>query len=287
VGTGWIVFQTDVGAGDRIYMMRPDGSGLHPLVPTLALEQKHPDWSPDGSRITFVAGDDIWIADSTGENATKARDCSFACDFPAWSPDGTSIAFTEYEDGPAGPSASTIRIIDLAKKAVRDVVRIARPHLVDVPRWAPDGDSLVVGVDQMDDSGNESGAAIGTVPATGGDIAYLREFGSYAYYPDWSWATDTILFSTEALEYKATRTTDENTWNLWTIRPDGMDLRQVTDVSDGIRLWQPSWTPDGTRIIADREEDRVGVQVDPGTGGVQELAYRSSPVTHPRVEPEP
>jgi hypothetical protein len=61
------------------------------------------------------------------------------------------------------------RIIDIAAEGVRDVVRIARPHLVDVPRWAPSGDSLVVGIDQMDDSGNETGAAIGIVPATGGD----------------------------------------------------------------------------------------------------------------------
>lgn len=282
---GWILFQTDLGAGNVIYLMRPDGSEARALVPEVAGDQTHPDWSPAGDRVAFVADGDLWTADASGEGAVLLLDCAEWCDYPAWSPDGASLAFTEYEPGPNAPGASNIRIIDVSSKAVTDVVREQRPHLVDVPRWAPDGRNLVVGVDQMDDDGNETGAAIGIVPVAGGEITYLQGFDTFAYYPDWSWATDTIVFSTEALSYKATRGPGEDTWNLWTIQPDGTALRQVTDVPTGTRLWQPSWTPDGTRIIANREADRVGVLVDPTTGLVEELAYRSSAVTHPRLQP--
>jgi Tol biopolymer transport system component len=279
-----VVFQTDVGAGNVIHVARLDGSEARALVPDVAGEQKHPEWSPTGDRVAFVANDDLWIAEANGEGAERVLDCTESCDYPAWSPDGASLAFTEYEPGPNAPGASSIRIIDVASKAVTDVVREQRPLLVDVARWAPDGQSLVVGVDQMDDDGNETGATIGIVPVSGGDIAYLRDLDTFAYYPDWSWATATIVFSTEALGYKAEPGPGEDTWDLWTIRPDGTDLRQVTDVPRGTRLWQPTWTPDGTRIIANREEDRVGVLVDPATGFVEELG----PVmTHPRLQPTP
>ena len=49
-----------------------------------------PSWSPDGNRIAFNRGHDIYIMDSDGRNLTiltGGRE-------PAWSPDGTKIAFT-------------------------------------------------------------------------------------------------------------------------------------------------------------------------------------------------
>jgi Tol biopolymer transport system component len=285
-GDARILFQTDVGAGNVIYLVETDGSGAYALAPDVSGDQVHPDWSPAGDRIAFVVDGDLWTADAHGENLDRLLDCPDGCDYPAWSPDGTKLAFSAYEPGPNAPGASSIRIIDVATGAITDVVRAERPHLVDVPRWSPDGRSLVVGIDQMDDDGNDTGAAIGIVPTGGGEIMQLQGFDTFAYYPDWSWATDTIVFSTEALGYNAGGPSDD-TWNLWTIRPDGSGVRQVTDVSAGTRLWQPSWTPDGTRIIANREADRVGILVDPGTGIVEELAYRSSPVTHPRLQPTP
>jgi Tol biopolymer transport system component len=286
-GESWIVYQTDVGSGNAIWLMRPDATDAHPLVPEVTGEQKHPDWSPDGQRVVFIVSDDIWTAGADGTGAALLWDCG-ACDYPAWSPDGTRIAFTEYTSGSLpGPASSSIKVLDLATNEVTTVVEEQRPLLVDVARWSPDGTQLVMGVDQMDDAASETGAAVAVAPATGGPLGYLTDFESFAYYPDWSWVTDTIVFSTEALGYQATPGPGDDTWNLHTVQPDGTGLRQLTDVASGTRIWQPSWTPDGQAVIADLEANRVGVLVDASTGAVTVFASLADPVTHPRLRPIP
>ncbi len=75
--------------------------------------------------------------------------------------------------------------------------------------------------------------------------------------------TDTILYGTDVLGFKTPQEPGDDTWNLFTIKPDGTGLKQITDVPAGSRLWEASWTPDGTRIIADWESNRIGVFVDP------------------------
>ena len=166
-GESWIVYQTDVGSGNAIWLMRPDATDAHPLVPEVTGEQKHPDWSPDGQRVVFIVSDDIWTAGADGTGAALLWDCG-ACDYPAWSPDGTRIAFTEYTSGSLpGPASSSIKVLDLATNEVTTVVEEQRPLLVDVARWSPDGTQLVMGVDQMDDAASETGAAVAVAPASG------------------------------------------------------------------------------------------------------------------------
>src|SRR5437879_9600870 len=50
-------------------------------------------WSPDGQRIVYADGHDLFLAKSDGSEAHKlvtARDQAY---YPAWSPDGTVIRF--------------------------------------------------------------------------------------------------------------------------------------------------------------------------------------------------
>ena len=291
-GEPWIVFDSDKASspGEGTFLMRPDGTDARLIAADVTGRHKHPDWSPDGRRIVFVVEDtgSIWIVDADGSNPELVIDCANDCDYPAWSPDGTKIAYTEAESAPPTPApiATTIKIIDLATKAITTVVREERPLLVDVPRWSPDGTQLVVGVDRMDAQANETGAAIAIVPAAGGELRYLTEFETFAYKPDWSWVTDTILYGTDVLKYKTPQEPGDDTWNLYTIKPDGTGLKQITDVPAGSRLWEASWTPDGTRIIADWESNRVGVFVDPGTGQITTI-NGTTVMTHPNLRPTP
>ena len=285
-GEPWIVYSTDVGAGLVTYLMRPDGSDAQPLVVDGELLGRHPDWSPDGLRLALNINDDIWVADADGSHADDVHSGG-CCDFPAWSPDGTKLVFTGYSGESLGtkPLTSWIRVMDVATKQETTVVQTQRPLLADVPRWSPDGQELVVGVHQMDDEGFEIGAAIAVVPATGGALRYLTKFDAFAFYPDWSWATNTIVFDTETIVDQKTPGPGADTSNLYVIQPDGTGLRPITDVAQGTRIIQPTWTPDGKAVIADLADVWIGVRVDPATGEVEEFA--GCCVSHPRLRPTP
>ena len=99
-GEEWISFQgAGSDGGDAIFLVRPDGTGRHQLVPDLAGEEIHPDWSPDGQQIAFVDftpsdRSELWVIDADGTNARMLVSCDLPCnawDYPDWAPDGSAI----------------------------------------------------------------------------------------------------------------------------------------------------------------------------------------------------
>ena len=285
-GEPWIVYFTIIDGKGLTYLMRPDGTDAHQIIVDTPGEVAHPDWSPDGKRLAVTVNSDIWVALADGSDAEMVQGGG-CCDNPAWSPDGTKLAFTNYSGESLGtrPFMSWVEVMDLATKERTTVIETKRPLLVDVPRWSPDGKELVVGVHQMDAEGFETGAAIAVVPATGGKLRYLTKFDAFGYYPDWSWATNMIVFDNETIvDQKAPRPADD-TSNLYAIQPDGTGLRQITDVAKGTRIIQPTWAPDGKSIIADFADVWLGVRVDPTTGEVEQ--FGDCCVSHPRLRPTP
>jgi Tol biopolymer transport system component len=65
----WIAFQKPYG---QIYLVHPDGSGLHevPLSLPSGMGASTPSWSPDGQRLTFTAANGdrstLWAAHADG-----------------------------------------------------------------------------------------------------------------------------------------------------------------------------------------------------------------------------
>jgi len=58
-----------------------------------------PAWSPDGSRIAFVANGDIYTVLSDGSDVRRLTDNESNQGNPVWSPDGSRIAFVSERDG--------------------------------------------------------------------------------------------------------------------------------------------------------------------------------------------
>jgi Tol biopolymer transport system component len=86
-----------VGLEDGTYTIRPDGSRLRRLFGRAWGTGQQPDWSPDGSRIAFVARRHIFTMGADGRRLRRLTD-NFGDSDPAWSPDGKYIAFIRDHD---------------------------------------------------------------------------------------------------------------------------------------------------------------------------------------------
>ena len=84
--------------GNYIHVMDADGSNVRQL--TFENESAGPDWSHDGSQITYSNKGDIYIIKTNGEgqslNLTNSPERD---EQPTWSPDGSTIAWLSGDEG--------------------------------------------------------------------------------------------------------------------------------------------------------------------------------------------
>jgi len=127
-----IVFTSDRTGVGQVYVMDADGSDQVQLTFDPAFKDQVPDFSPDGSKIAYAAGDpgDILVmnADGTDQHTIVAGPTD---DFgSAWSPDGAQIAFIRFDD----------RTVRVANADGTDVHAVRPFGLQAVPGWQPRGD---------------------------------------------------------------------------------------------------------------------------------------------------
>jgi dipeptidyl aminopeptidase/acylaminoacyl peptidase len=95
----WVVYQVTVpdAAANRsrtqIYLIGVTGGEPKQLTSGDA-SASEPVWSPDGSRIAFVTGGQVWTMKPDGSDRKQVTNLSTGADGPLWSPDGHWVAFT-------------------------------------------------------------------------------------------------------------------------------------------------------------------------------------------------
>jgi len=116
--------------GQFIYVMNADGSELHQL--TYENGSEFPDWSHDGSALTYTSNGDIYVIDVDGSgqsvNLTNSPEKEHRS---SWSPDGSLILFTMGED-----QNQNIYVIDPDGSNKTQVTDNGRNHEA---KWTIDG----------------------------------------------------------------------------------------------------------------------------------------------------
>ncbi|OGO57621.1 MAG: hypothetical protein A2Z32_07615 [Chloroflexi bacterium RBG_16_69_14] len=240
----------------QIWLVHADGTGLHELAPGVPTDGKTtPDISPDGSKVAFNTWGPKIQTWEAGIDGAAPHLLSTGCSGdpnvcmerePAYSPDGGRIAFVRVIAGDTNMSQIGIR--DLATGAPILIEPTRTPFTsgeVVQPSWSPDGRQIIystVSRDPKTDAVLDSRIAIVNTDGTGLHLLNLPA-GTPWGDPDWSPDGSRIVLSSWPIH-----DFNDQRVNVYSVRPDGSDLKQLTDSRCG-GCGAASWTPDGAHIL--------------------------------------
>jgi Tol biopolymer transport system component len=251
---GRILFQGNVGNGTQLFTIRPDGSGLARVTHVRA-NQGFEDgaWSNDGTMIAYShdlrthGRGEIARPDGSHPHAITPRRFQFAGD-PDWLPDGRRLVVGALRSDPASHRKcdAGLRLVTATGRLIRTIThqtgrRCMQEHWDVNADVSPDGTRIAF------DASSPDGDAICVVGLNGHGRKCLTDRADDAAHPVWSPDGTKILFQTH---HDPDRNHTGATANLFSIRPDGSDLTQITHLSgDGFYSGMGSWSPDGTQIV--------------------------------------
>jgi Tol biopolymer transport system component len=145
-----IAYTVPTSSSETLYVANADGSGSKPLTRAYAAfgnEFTHGEmgltWSPDGTLILFVAGEeqamDLYVIEADGQTPERPVAATTANEYGAtWSPDGTRIAYIAAEPLTHGYAMVANADGSVARRLV------GRQVFYLTPLWSPDGTMIVV-----------------------------------------------------------------------------------------------------------------------------------------------
>lgn len=273
-----------------IVVVGAEGVGsFSPTAENSGFDENNPDWSPDGTQVSYLVADgraDLWVVGVDGVGARKLYDCANPCDYlddPAWSPDGASIAACKTTDSGDGHLGSLVGI-DVETGAETALATFAPEDVCGGPRWSPGGSEISfelvhrTGTSLLDEAVDVT-LSIVDLAADPPTIRPLTDPTLFASWGDWSPAGDLIVYS-------ALPTPDAAAAELFTIRPDGSDIRQLTNLTgEGGSAIEPTFDLDGSSVVFVDEVGGSLRRVDLATGAVTAAFSTDIFGAHPRPRP--
>jgi Tol biopolymer transport system component len=225
---GRIVFDNH----DDVWTINADGTDLTQLTDSPGFDFD-PSWSPDGTRIAFRSersGDsEIWVMNADGSDQQQLA----AGLSPAWSPDGSKIAYSSPGEILCPPGQG----LDCTGLSIMNADgfgqhRVPNTDGGEYPTWSPDGNRIAF-------NSNLTGEHVMyVVDPDGSNLVDLSAVGE-GWQVDWSPDGSSIIFASSRDQ------TDPGYDDIYVMRPDGSDVRRLTNQ----KAYTPAWSPDGDHIV--------------------------------------
>jgi hypothetical protein len=225
---GKIAFTSNrTGGQDEIVVANAGGSGRVDLN----AQGRSPTFSPDGRRIAFSSvrdgNSEIYVMNADGSDQTRLTFNTLYDSRPQWTADGRQLVFTRIT---ADGNWEIFRM----NADGSDQLDLTNNPAVE---WGQStlGDRVVF-------TREESGVGhVFVMNIDGRGVRRITNTSSYDSYPDQSPRGDLVLFARD--------TADGSGDDLWVVRENGRDERQLTHQSSTGYISEATWSPDGSRIM--------------------------------------
>jgi Tol biopolymer transport system component len=172
--------------------------------------------------------------------------------YPAFSPDGKTIAYVSNKDADYF-SLSSLFLYDTGSKTEKLLKSGVHSNI----SWSPDGRQIYYSkLSRRNDHWSNLYDVYVCDVATGDETRLTH--GLRANSPSVSPGGERVAFVAGG----------DGTLNLYTMKTDGSDIRELTSYSEGEQVYNPRWTPDGSRILFEYSvKDGRDLALIPAAGG--------------------